>query len=87
MVSSTSPVTEKIWAVLRPLRYCPGNSDGQTQELIEGKLSGPVSGTDGYEKYEGTFSVLPEAYKVTVYAMNFDETGEPNISLPVETKV
>ncbi len=77
-VSSTKPVT-KVWAVIRPISYCPGTSEDMPQEVFEQELFDP----DENGTYSYTLNI-DNACKVTVYAMSLDTEGEPNISAPSE---
>ncbi len=77
-VSSVNPV-EKVWAVIRPISYCPGDSEGVPQQVLEQELFDPDE--DGTYAY--TLNV-PYACKVTVYAMSRAAEGGPDISAPSE---
>ncbi len=79
-VSSTNPVT-KVWAVIRPIGYCPGFSEGVPQEVFEPEPQ--LFDPDGDGTYAGSFNV-DYACKVTVYAMSLDAEGDPNISASLE---
>jgi hypothetical protein len=80
-VSWTSPI-ERVWAIVNPLLYCPGTSEGIPQVIAEINLEGP----DEEGRYVNTFSVN-YACKITVYAMSYDTEGEPNVSSPADAMI
>ena len=80
-ITSTNPV-ERVWAVIRPIGYCPGASEELLQEIVEAELRD----LDGDGTYEGSRSDVDYPCKVTVYAMNRDDVGETNSS-SLETKI
>jgi hypothetical protein len=77
-ITSTGEI-DRVWAVVKPISYCPGDSGGETQELDEVELIYTYEGS----RYESTSFTPPDAYKVNVYAMDVNE----NTSLPKETKI
>jgi hypothetical protein len=79
-ISSISPVN-RVWAIIKPLMYCPGSSEGSPQVTTETEeFDGPEEGRYTYT-YPANY-----ACKVTVYADSGTEE-EPNISLPFETRI
>jgi hypothetical protein len=77
-ITSTKPI-QRVWAVIRPIGYCPGYSFEETCDMPEVDLLDPDQ--DG--RYEGIYSDLPDAYKIIVYAKDEDN----NVSSPKETKI
>ena len=80
-INFTSPI-KRVWAIISPLRYCPGTSGEDLQAVDEIDLQGP----DGEGKYTNTYSA-DYACRITVYAMSDDTEGNPNISQPVEARI
>jgi hypothetical protein len=76
-INSINPV-EKVWAVIRPIAYCPGTSEGLPQQVLEQGLFDPDE--DGTYAYSLN---VDYACKVTVYAMSRAAGAEePDISEP-----
>ena len=77
-ITSTS-IIQRVWAVIKPVGYCPGYAAEKAADMPEVELKDPDK--DG--RYEGTYSDFSHAFKIVVYAMDEDN----NTSLPKETKV
>ena len=77
-ITSTKPI-QRVWAVIKPIGYCPGHAGEETADLPEVDLVD----TDKDGSYKGTYRDLLEMYKIIGYAMDKDNS----ISLPKETKI
>ncbi len=78
-ITATSKL-QRVWAVIKPLAYCPGYSGEETQELTEVELD-PDPAEEG--SYEAIYTNPLSAFKATVYAMDADGAT----SAPQETKI
>ena len=76
---STTTELQRVWAVIKPIDYCPDDPGSEPGELEEVDLLDPEE--DG--RFEGIYSDPVACYKVSVYAMDTDG----NTSLPKETKI
>ena len=77
-VSATAPL-KKVWGIVKPISYCPGNSGRENSGLHEIEMQLKEAGA-----YEG--SILAKDYqaiKVSVYARDIDN----NTSMSRETKM
>jgi hypothetical protein len=77
-ITSTKPL-KRVWAVIKPMGYCPGASGEQTAVLGEVELTD----ADGDGTYTGIYTPAISAFRISVFAMD----AEDNTSAPQETKV
>jgi hypothetical protein len=70
---------QRVWAIVKPIAYCPGHSGEKTQELEEVDLEFRDGGN---WIYNGPSPFAGHTYKVSVYAMDTDR----NTSDPKEAK-
>ncbi|MCK5187151.1 MAG: hypothetical protein KAR43_08460, partial [Deltaproteobacteria bacterium] len=70
---------QRVWAIIKHIRYCPENSNEEEAEIVEVDLLDPDE--DG--SYEYTDIVPFNCYQINVYAMDIDN----NKSLPKETRI
>ena len=79
-ITPASDQLQRVWAVIRPINYCPYGSGEEIVNFTE-EVDLVEVGTTG--RYEWVYGSQIDACKVTVYAMD----TEGNTSQPKETRV
>jgi sugar lactone lactonase YvrE len=74
---------QRVWAVIKPIGYCPESSGDDTQVLTEISLEDPDEYGIEDGRYEGTYNNPIDCFNANVYAMDV----QGNTSLPKETKI